>query len=107
MGARQDPKLAVFRRKHLPGLRRKFAPLKVIAFGFRVRGEALEDSDLDLVLVSPRFAPMSFLDRPVRVLESLDYAGGLELLCYTPEEFERKREELGIVRVAVQEGIEL
>ncbi len=107
MGTRQDPKIAMFRRKYLPRLRRKFAPLKVLAFGSRTRGEALEDSDLDLILVSPKFALVRFLDRPVKVLEALDYPGGLELLCYTPEEFEEKREELGIVRVAVQEGIEL
>ncbi len=30
--------------------------------------------------------------------------GGLELLCYTPEEFEEKREEMGIVRVAIKKG---
>ena len=107
MGTRQDPKIALFRRKHLPRLRRKFAPLKVIAFGSRARGEALADSDLDLILVSPKFASMQSLDRPVKVLEALDQPGGLELLCYTPEEFEEKRHELGIVRVAVEEGVEL
>jgi hypothetical protein len=31
----------------------------------------------------------------------------VELLCYTPEEFERKREQITIVREAVREGIEL
>lgn len=107
MGTRQDPKVAIFRRKHLPRLWRRFAPLKVIAFGSRARGEALAESDLDLILVSPKFASMRFLDRPVKVLEALDSPGGLELLCYTPEEFEEKRREMGIVRVAVKEGIEL
>jgi hypothetical protein len=48
-----------------------------------------------------------FLKRPVTVLEALDYPGGLELLCYTPEEFQEKREEFGIVRVALEEGISL
>jgi predicted nucleotidyltransferase len=107
MGTRQDLKVAIFRRKHLPRLWRKFAPLKVIAFGSRARGEALAESDLDLILVSPKFASMRFLDRPVKVLEALDSPGGLELLCYTPEEFKEKRREMGIVRVAVKEGIEL
>ncbi len=32
---------------------------------------------------------------------------GVELLCYTPEEYARKREELGIVRTASAEGVEL
>ena len=50
---------------------------------------------------------MPFLKRPVEILEALDYPAGLELLCYTPEEFAEKREEFGIVRVALQEGISL
>lgn len=31
----------------------------------------------------------------------------LEPLCYTPEEFECKKEELGIVRSALKYGIEI
>lgn len=102
-----DPKVAAFVRDHLPRLREHFAPLRAIVFGSRARGDALSTSDLDLILVSPCFASVPFLERPVKVLESLGYPGGLELLCYTPEEFEAKREEMGIVRVAVTEGIEL
>jgi predicted nucleotidyltransferase len=107
VGPGQDPKLADFIRRQLPQLRQQFAPLRVIVFGSRARGDALSTSDLDLILISPRFASMPFLERPVRVLESLGYPGGLELLCYSPQEFDAKREELGIVRVAVKEGREL
>jgi uncharacterized protein len=103
----QDPKLAEFVRRYLPTLRDGLAPLQVIAFGSRARGDALSTSDLDLIVVSPQFAGMPFLKRPVAVLEALDYPAGLELLCYTPEEFEEKREEFGIVRVALEEGIPL
>jgi len=103
----QDPKLAEFVREHLPTLRERLAPLRAIAFGSRARGDALSTSDLDLILVSPRFAAVPFLKRPVEVLEALAYPGGLELLCYTPEEFEEKRGEFGIVRVALEEGIAL
>lgn len=103
----QDPKLAEFVRRHLPTLRERLAPLQVIAFGSRARGDALATSDLDLILVSPQFASVHFLKRPVTVLEALDYAPGLELLCYTPEEFSEKREEFGIVRTALEEGITL
>jgi predicted nucleotidyltransferase len=103
----QDPKVAAFARDLLPRLQERFAPLRAIVFGSRARGDALSTSDLDLILVSPRFASVPFLKRPVQVLEILDYPGGLEVLCYTPEEFEEKRQELGIVRVAVNEGVEL
>src|SRR5215470_10100694 len=98
MAEAQDLKLAGFVTEHLPMLRERLAPLMAIAFGSRVRGDALSTSDLDLVLVSPWFGAMSFLRRPLAVLE---------LLCYTPEEFEEKRQELGIVRVAHEEGIVL
>ena len=107
MAQTEDHKLAAFIHDHLPTLRDRLAPLRVIAFGSRVRGDALSTSDLDLILVSPWFASMPFLRRPVAVVELLDYPGGLELLCYTPEEFEDKRQELGIVRVALEEGITL
>ena len=79
----------------------------MIGFGSRVRGDALSASDLDLILVSPWFSDMPFLRRPVAVLELLNYPGGLELLCYSPEEFEQKRQELGIVRVALEHGVTL
>jgi predicted nucleotidyltransferase len=103
----EDQKLAAFIRDQLPVLRQRLAPLRVIAFGSRVRGDALSTSDLDLVLVSPFFAATPVLKRAVTVLEMLDYPGGLELLCYTPEEFDARRQELGIVRVAIDEGIEV
>jgi predicted nucleotidyltransferase len=94
-------------REHLPKLREQLAPLHAIAFGSRVRGDALSTSDLDLILVSPWFASVPFLKRAAAILEMLDFPGGLEMLCYTPEEFEERRQELGIVRVALEQGITL
>ena len=31
----------------------------------------------------------------------------LEVICYTPKEFEIKKNQIGIIRTAVKEGIEL
>jgi predicted nucleotidyltransferase len=107
VAATDDRKLAEFIRDHLPALRDRLAPLRVIAFGSRVRGDALSTSDLDLILVSPWFASVPFLRRSPAVLELLDYPAGLALLCYTPEAFEPRRQELGIVRTALAEGITL
>ena len=50
---------------------------------------------------------LAWLDRPVRVVEDCDIRFGVELLCYTPQEYARKREELGIVRTASEQGIDL
>ena len=107
MAPAEDRELAEFVRDYLPLLRRRLVPLQVVAFGSRVRGDALSTGDLHLVLVSPWFATLPYLRRAVAVLELLDYPAGLEMLCYTPDEFEQKRHELGIVRVALEEGVAL
>lgn len=39
--------------------------------------------------------------------DDLDLPFGADVLCYTPEEFARKRKELGIVSLALEEGLQL
>lgn len=103
-----DPVLERFRQEMLPALVAAVAPQKVIAFGSRARGDALADSDLDLVIVAESFRGVPWIERAVDVLRILGAADfGIELLCYTPEEYARKVQELGIVRTAAEEGVEL
>lgn len=102
-----DERIARFRREALPRLVRRYRPARVLVFGSRARGEALKDSDLDVLIVAEAFRGVRWLDRPVRVAEDCDIRFGVELLCYTPDEYERKLGELGIVRTASEEGLEL
>lgn len=102
-----DEKVERFRREVLPRLVAAYQPTRVLVFGSRARGDALRDSDLDVLIVSARFAGTQWLDRPVRVAQDCDLRFGVELLCYTPEEYQRKSQELGIVRTAAAEGLDL
>ncbi len=102
-----DERIARFRREVLPRLVQRYRPARVLVFGSRARGEALKDSDLDVLIVAEAFRSVRWLDRPVRVTEDCDIRFGVELLCYTPDEYERKLGELGIVRTASEEGLEL
>lgn len=102
-----DPIVNRFADELLPRLRELYSPELVLVFGSRARDQALVDSDLDLIVVSAHFRDIKFLDRPVQVLTDLDPPFGIDLLCYTPEEFASKREELGLVSQAVEEGIPL
>ncbi|MBI3075875.1 MAG: nucleotidyltransferase domain-containing protein [Deltaproteobacteria bacterium] len=79
----------------------------MLLFGSHARGEALAESDLDLVIVSRAFEGVPFLERATRVIEAVGLAVPADLLCYTPQEFARKRRERGIVQAAVEEGIRL
>jgi predicted nucleotidyltransferase len=82
---------------------------RVILFGSRARGDARPDSDWDVVIVSPDFAGIKFRERMRRLYKYWDYAKyhALEPLPYTPEEFEKKANQISIVREAVREGIDV
>ncbi len=107
MGRIADPVVRRFAARYLPRLRRRYRPALVLVFGSRVGGEALAESDLDLLVVSERFRGVSFLERTSALLADLDLPFSADVLCYTPEEFARKRREHGIVRLAVEEGLRL
>lgn len=79
----------------------------VILFGSRLTTEANEDSDIDLIVVGEEFRGKDALKRsPFLYLEwDLDYP--VDFLCYTPEEFEVEKKQVGIVREAVEKGIEI
>lgn len=94
-----------FREKYLESLVKEFRPSLVLAFGSRVRGDNLKGSDLDLVIVSEAFEGIPFPNRAFGVLEGLDIMEAMDLLCYTKQEFERKKKQIGIVRIAVREGL--
>jgi uncharacterized protein len=63
-----------------------------------------------VVLVSEFFAGVPWLER-VYVCGSLwdayEMGGPADVHCYTPAEFDRKREQLAIVREAAERGLEL
>lgn len=107
MSKRTGPELAPFVYEFAHSLHHEAGATKVLLFGSRVRGDWLKESDYDFVVVSDRFDGVHFSRRPVELYQYWHGHPGVELLCYTQEEFERKRQEISIVREAVREGIEL
>ncbi|MCR4405221.1 MAG: nucleotidyltransferase domain-containing protein [Candidatus Acetothermia bacterium] len=94
-------------RKFREALAREFKVERLILFGSRARGDHLKDSDIDLVIISPDFRGLNFLERVRRVARLWDGALRLEPLCYTPEEFDRRKGELSIVGIIHREGKEI
>lgn len=104
MGKKTDSKIKGFVRK----AREKYKLERAIFFGSRARGDGLKSSDYDIILVSPDFKGIFFSARIARMYEFWDYYPlDIEPLCYTPEEFEMKKKQIGIVQQAVEEGIEI
>ncbi|HEX3013226.1 MAG TPA: nucleotidyltransferase domain-containing protein [Methanobacterium sp.] len=86
-------------------VKKKFNPELVLLFGSRARNDYLKESDYDFIIVSRKFENIHFLKRIEQVLMFWDLDQDVDILPYTPEEFERKKYEIGIVNEALKEGI--
>ncbi len=91
-------------RRLLDALGERFRITRAILFGSRARGEPRPGSDIDLILVSPDFAGLMFPFRASEVLRYWEGDSDLEVLCYTPGEYERLRGMMGVVAAAEREG---
>ena len=80
---------------------------KVILFGSRLTGKIDESSDIDLIIVSEEFKDKGFLKRSPPLYLEWDLEYPVDFLCYTPEEFETRRRQIGIVKEAVEKGVEI
>jgi hypothetical protein len=94
-----------FLKEVLPKLERALSPSLVVLFGSRIKGEATEDSDLDVIVVAEAFSDIPFLKRMPMLLKLVNFAKHIDFLCYTPEEFERLRNSSTIIAQALEEGV--
>ena len=102
------------RKKHIAYLRdfkKKLSnniPIdKMILFGSRAHGKPHRWSDFDLIIVSKKFRKLDSLKRSLGFYDywTIDYP--VDFLCYTPEEFNKLKRQITIVREAVKKGIEV
>ena len=103
----KDIWLEKFRREALPLIRYHIHPVKVVAFGSRIRGNATEESDIDIIIISDRFREIPFLERMPWMLKHVPFPKHVDYLCYTPEEFERIKNTSSIIIDAMVEPLEL
>ncbi len=104
MGERADSRITDFVQR----VREKYRITQAIFFGSRARGDHLADSDYDIVLVSPDFQGVFFSQRSALMYDFWKHWPlEIEPLCYTPEEFETKRQQIGIIGEAIREGVSL
>ena len=82
---------------------------EIIVFGSRIKGDYTDRSDIDILLISKDFEGQKWYKRPGVFYRYWDYKNlpEPEIICYTPQEFERKKNEIGIVAEALKEGIEI
>ena len=62
---------------------------KVLLFGSTAKHKRRKNSDVDLIVVSKSFSGLNNLERGKMLLDNWSFVEELDLLMYTPEEFER------------------
>lgn len=78
-------------QRYLLLLQQQYHPEKVILFGSTASGQTGEWSDLDLVIIKQ--TDRRFLDRTKDVMRLLRPKVGVDILVYTPVEFEQLCQE--------------
>ncbi len=80
---------------------------KMILFGSQAWGKPHRDSDIDLIIVSSQFKRKKSFKRGINLYHHWNLNYPVDFLCYTPEEFNRLKKQVTIVREAVEKGIEI
>jgi hypothetical protein len=100
-----DPTIRRFLNDHWAGIEEKFSPNHFILFGSRIYGIPHEWSDIDAIIVSGVFAKTPRVNRSATFKRAIDLRLPMDVLCYTPEEFEDMRTGIGVVPDACREGV--
>jgi len=79
-----------------------FDPDKIILFGSHARIDADESSDIDLMVIYK--TKKAFLERLKELYLAWDIPKAVDILAYTPEEFQTMHAENPFVQDAVAEG---
>lgn len=90
-------------RRCIDVLKEKYKPEKIILFGSLVSGKVGEWSDIDLIIVKDMKKP--FLDRSKEILLSLQPKVGMDILVYTPEEFEKLSKRKFFKKEVLSKGV--
>jgi hypothetical protein len=86
-------------------LGKRYRIRRLILFGSRAEGRADDWSDYDFVVVSPEFEGVPFIKRLPDLYQLWDARVGIDILCYTPAEFEQLVSQATLVQEAARTGV--
>jgi predicted nucleotidyltransferase len=79
-----------------------FDPEKIILFGSYSRGDEDRESDIDVIMVYN--TPKPFMDRLKELYLAWNIPKAVDILAYTPEEFDRMSKESHFIQQVIEEG---
>lgn len=88
-------------------MKKKYDIERIIVFGSLATGKFTKESDIDLIIVSKSFKNKKSFERSPPLYKEWDLDYPVDFLCYTPEEFEKRKKMIGIVNEALKKGVEI
>jgi len=85
-------------------LKLEFNPEKIILFWGRADGDRWRMSDYNFIIVSSKFEGMHWLKRISKIVRLWDIITDIDVLPYTPKEFDDKKKNSSVVRNALKHG---
>ena len=89
---------------------KKYGVKKIFLFGSYSKDIANEESDVDLIIIGDfedkgnlKRAPIFY--KEWHLVQNIDLP--VDIICYTPEEFDELKNQITIVKEAVEEGMEI
>ena len=95
-----------FIKEIMPVIKKNFQLSRVLFFGSRVTGNAPEDSDIDVIIISDNFKNIPFILRMEYILKLVRFPKHVDYLCYTQEEFGTIKESSSIIENALEHCVE-
>lgn len=89
---------------------KKYGVKKIILFGSYSKDNASEESDVDLIIVGDFESKGNLHRAPIfykewHLVQNIDLP--VDFICYTLEEFDKLKNQITIVKEAVEEGMEI
>ena len=94
-------------KKFKNNLEEKYGIKKIIFFGSYAMGKERKDSDIDLIIVTNQDKKKIWykLYHEWHMVHKINYP--VDFICYTEEEFNKLKNKISIVSIAIKEGIEI
>ena len=97
-----------FIKNYIKTLKLQIKVKKVILFGSYACGRQHRDSDIDLIILSPDFKKMDFMERLIwlsKMRRKRFTTRPMDIFGYTSEEFKKLSKESIVLREAKKEGV--
>ncbi len=84
-----------------------YAPQLFVFFGSRTQQTANDQSDIDLLMVSPIFKGTRFRGRMADFLHRMSFPKHIDALCLSPDDFEKSKDDSYMLKEIIRTGIQV